>query len=125
MNNANFNNFTNQDFAGLSNWLNSLNPYEFAIVGVIAGLLIAPALTANQQNSVGNFLEEIGQVLLVIAAQEITVQQANQNNNNTNQGTNNANNNLNSQNNSNYTKEINDLKKEIAELKQIINQKCN
>ncbi len=122
MNNNSFNNFANQDFNSLSNWLNSLNPYEFAITGIITALLIAPALTANQQNSIGNFLEEVGQILLVIAAQEITVQQAAQNNT-ASQGTNDNNNNNN--NNQNNNEEIAKLKKEIENLKKIINQKYN
>ena len=72
----NFNNFINQDFSNLSNWLDTLNPYEFALIGTIAAFLIAPTLNANQQNSIGNFLEEIGQILLTIASQTITVKQA-------------------------------------------------
>lgn len=80
MDNSSFNNFTNQDFKALSNWLNSLNPYQFAISGIIAALLIDSVLTTNQKNSIGNFLEEVGQVLLTISAQEITVKQARQNN---------------------------------------------
>lgn len=80
MNNNYFNNFTNQDFSNLSNWLNTLNPYEFSLIGVIAAYLIAPTLNPNQQNSIGNFLEEVGQILLTISAQEINIQQAKQNN---------------------------------------------
>ena len=76
MDNKSFNNFVNQDFSGLSNWINSLDPYEFALVGAIAAFLIAPTLNANQQNSIGNFLEEIGQILLTIASQTITREQA-------------------------------------------------
>lgn len=129
MDNSNYNNFTNQDYKGLSEWLNTLNPYEFTIVGIITAFLIAPVLNANQQNSVGNFFEVIGQVLLVIAAQEITVQQATQNNTastgfsdapNTSPG-NNTNNQTNNQNDNLY-QEIAELKQEIAELKKLINQ---
>ena len=80
MSNNAYNNFTNQNFNELSNWLNTLNPYEFALYGALAGFLIAPTLNPNQLNSVGNWLEEIGQILLTIAAQSITVQQANSNN---------------------------------------------
>lgn len=72
----NFNNFVNQDFKGLSNWINTLNPYEFALIGTIAAFIIAPTLNANQQNSIGNFLEEIGQILLTISSQTITVEQS-------------------------------------------------
>lgn len=80
MDNNSFNNFTNQDYSNLSNWLNTLDPYEFSLFGVIAAYIIAPSLDANQQNSVGNFLEEIGQIILTIASQNITVRQAQSNN---------------------------------------------
>ena len=87
MNNTDFNNFINQNYSELSNWLNTLNPYEFALMGTIAAFLIAPTLNANQQNSIGNFLEEIGQILLTISAQTITVKQA-KNGNSTSYGMN-------------------------------------
>ena len=44
-----FNDFVNQDFDSFSNWLFSLNPYEFSAIAVIMGLIISPALTVNQQ----------------------------------------------------------------------------
>lgn len=78
MDNKNFKKFINQDFCGLSNWLNTLDSYEFSLIGVISAYLIAPSLNANQMNSVGNFLEEIGQILLTIAAQEINIQEFNE-----------------------------------------------
>lgn len=80
MDNKTFNNFINQDYNGLSNFLNTLDPYELSLFGSIAAYLIAPNLNANQQNSIGNFLEQIGQILLTIAAQQITVTQAQSNN---------------------------------------------
>lgn len=80
MNNDSFKNFTNQDYSALGKYLNSINSYEFALIGVIAAFLIAPTMNANEQNSVGNFLEEIGQILLTIAAQEININQKSQGN---------------------------------------------
>ena len=68
-----FNEFVNQDFDSCSNWLFSLNPYEFSAIAVIMGLIISPALTVNQQNSLGNFLELLGQVILTINAQNVTI----------------------------------------------------
>ena len=76
MDNQSFKKFINQDFSELSNWIDTLNPYEFALVGALIAFLIAPTLNANQMNSIGNFLEEIGQVLLTISSQTITVKQA-------------------------------------------------
>lgn len=67
--------FIDQDFESFSRWLSSLNPYEFTMVGAAIGLAIAPALTVNQQNSLGNFFELVGQVILTINAQKITQQQ--------------------------------------------------
>ncbi|MCI6763538.1 hypothetical protein MSH26_01500 [bacterium] len=122
MNNEAFANFTNQDYSGLSNWLNTLDPYEFSLFGVIAAYLIAPSLNANQQNSIGNFLEEIGQIILTIAAQNITVRQALSNNTesvgnfdsaNTSPG--------NYSKNINYQNEIVRLNQEIEYLKRKLN----
>ena len=122
MNNEAFDNFTNQDYSGLSNWLNTLDPYEFSLFGVIAAYLIAPSLNANQQNSIGNFLEEIGQIILTIAAQNITVRQALSNNTesvgnfdsaNTSPG--------NSSQSINYQNEIAGLNQEIEYLKRKLN----
>lgn len=84
MDNDAFNNFINQDYEGLSNWISTLNPYEFAFIASLAGFLIAPFLTTNQQNSVGNFFEQIGQTLLTIGSQAVVVQ--NPDNTNTSTG---------------------------------------
>ena len=92
------------------------------LFGVIAAYLIAPSLNANQQNSIGNFLEEIGQIILTIAAQNITVRQAFSNNtesvgnfdsSNTSPG--------NSSQNINYQNEIARLNQEIEYLKRKLN----
>lgn len=52
----------------------SLNEYELTILAVSIGFLLAPCITTNQQNSLGNFFELIGQTLLTINAQAITLQ---------------------------------------------------
>ena len=53
-------------------WIYSLSPYEFTAVAAIIGLLIAPNLNINEQDSIGNFLIEIGQVLLTVNSHTIT-----------------------------------------------------
>lgn len=53
-------------------WIYSLSPYEFTAVAAIIGLLIAPNLNLNEQDSIGNFLIEIGQVLLTVNSHTIT-----------------------------------------------------
>lgn len=52
----------------------SINEYELTILGCAIGLLLAPTITINQQNSLGNFFELVGQVLLTINAQAINLQ---------------------------------------------------
>lgn len=52
----------------------SLNPYELTILAFAISLLIAPTITINQQNALGNFFELVGQTLLNINAQEINLQ---------------------------------------------------
>lgn len=52
----------------------SLNEYELAILGSAIGFLLAPTITINQQNALGNFFELIGQTLLTINAQAVNLQ---------------------------------------------------
>ena len=52
----------------------SINEYELTILGCAIGLLLAPTMTINQQNSLGNFFELIGQVLLTVNAQAVNLQ---------------------------------------------------
>lgn len=52
----------------------SINEYELTILGFAIGILLAPNITVNQQNSLGNFFELIGQTLLTINAQKINLQ---------------------------------------------------
>lgn len=52
----------------------SLNEYELTILGFAIGTLLAPTITVNQQNSLGNFFELIGQTLLTINAQAVNLQ---------------------------------------------------
>lgn len=51
------------------NYFFSINPYELGIVANILGTLLAIPLTFNQQNTLGNFLELVGQQILLIQAQ--------------------------------------------------------
>ena len=76
-----FNNFINQDYKTFSNWLFSLNAYEFTAIATLAGFIISPTLTINEQNSLGNFLELLGQVILTINAQNTTLSARNDNDN--------------------------------------------
>lgn len=75
MDSEQFEKFANQDFDGFSNWLFSLNAYEFTLIATLLGFIISPTLTINQQNSLGNFFELLGQVILTINAQNTTLSQ--------------------------------------------------
>ncbi len=107
MDNKSFENFMNQDFKGFSEWLNTLDPYEFTIIATLIGFAIAPFITTSQQNSLGNFFEQLGQTLETISAQGQTINTLQQNNQQAN--------NFNSCND-----DINNLKLEIERLKRKI-----
>lgn len=77
MNNDAYSQFVNQDFKNLACWIYSLNGYEFTLVASLIAFLIAPPLSINEQNSLGNFFEQIGQTLLTIAAQNQTIKHKN------------------------------------------------
>lgn len=73
------NNYDMYEFGDMScnafvDLLLSINEYELTILACAIGLLIAPTITINQQNSLGNFFELIGQILLTINAQAINNQ---------------------------------------------------
>lgn len=107
MNNKAFENFMNQDFKSLSDWFSTLNPYEFTFVATIIGGVIAPILNTSQQNSLGNFFEQIGQTLETISSQAQTNIQYRQN----------------TQNNSNFNdqdNDIGDLRMEVERLRRKI-----
>lgn len=70
-----FEEFINLDFKSFTDALFSLNAYEFSLLGTVIGFAIAPTLTVNQQNSLGNFFELIGQIILTINAQNTTLLQ--------------------------------------------------
>jgi cell shape-determining protein MreC len=62
----------------------SLNEFELATLGFIIPILIAPTITANQQNALGNFFELIGQTLQTTSTQATNLKKDNQNQNNIN-----------------------------------------
>ena len=57
----------------------SLGPVKFSLLASLLGVLLIDNLNVNQQNSLGNFLESVGQSLLTAAAQAQTLQQSQQN----------------------------------------------
>lgn len=63
------NDFTNIDFSSFSSFLSSLSPLEFGTLGCVIGLLISSNLSSDALDSLGNFLELVGQVMLTCQAQ--------------------------------------------------------
>lgn len=68
-----FEKFVNNDFKKLSNSLFSLSAFEFNLLATLIGFALTPALSTNEQNSLGNFFALIGQVLMTANAQNITL----------------------------------------------------
>ncbi len=64
----------------LYNLIFSLPPKQFTLVSILIGFLLIDDLSPNAQNSLGNFLMLVGQVLETSAAQAQLLQ-GNQNNN--------------------------------------------
>ena len=52
-----------------SDWLDSIPPYEYSLYATILAYIIAPILSTNAQNAFGNWLEQVGQIILTISAQ--------------------------------------------------------
>lgn len=57
------------EFITFADWLMTLSPFEFSTIGVITAYIISCNLTINQQNSIGNWLEMVGQIILTFNAQ--------------------------------------------------------
>lgn len=75
--------FISQDFNSFSKWLFSLNAYQFTLISTIIGFIISSELSINEQNSLGNFFELLGQVILTINAQGVTLSSSNSETNKT------------------------------------------
>ena len=64
----NFNDFK-KNIIEFSNFLDSIPPIEYSLYATILAYIIASFLTTSAQNSFGNWLEQVGQILLTISAQ--------------------------------------------------------
>lgn len=63
-----FNDFKNI-IQAISAWLDSIPPYEYSLYATIIAYIIASFLNTNAQNAFGNWLEQVGQIILTISAQ--------------------------------------------------------
>lgn len=64
------NQFLNNDYKGLADYLFSFNGNEFAIIASIIGYIISQNLSIDEVNSLGNFFECVGQFMLSKSAQD-------------------------------------------------------
>ncbi len=79
--------------------LEEYTPSELASLASIIGVIVASKLSVNGQNVFGNFIEAVGQTILLIAAQAQNIQTPSDNGNNNSSSSN------------------TDLQKQIDELK--------
>lgn len=56
----------------------SLPPVQFTMLSVLLGIILIENLDLDQQNTLGNFIVNVGQVILTAAAQGQTLQSAGQ-----------------------------------------------
>lgn len=67
--NQSFEDFINVDYHSISHFLFELSGNEFGIIGSIIGYVLCQNLDIDEQNSIGNLFELIGQMMLSIASQ--------------------------------------------------------
>lgn len=68
-----FQKFDEIKFKDFTNELCNLSPTEFVTLGSVIGIIMTLYLDPNKQNTLGNFLEMIGQILLTSYAQATIV----------------------------------------------------
>jgi hypothetical protein len=100
----NSNNKSCDNIAPIESCLLSLHPKNFALLSTILGLSLLDGLNVNQKNALGNFIVNVGQTLLTVAAQDQSLQD------DTSQ-------------NDQILDDIEDLKNQITALKKEINNK--
>ena len=72
--NDSMNQFMNNDYKSLTDYLFSFTGNEFAIISSIVGFVISQNLSIDEVNSLGNFLEAVGQFMLSKASQDQVIQ---------------------------------------------------
>lgn len=70
MNSDKLSNLINKEnIRNLCSYILSLSPFEFTSSATIVGYIISILLTTTEQNSVGNWFELVGQIILTFNAQ--------------------------------------------------------
>ncbi len=68
-NNFNQNPFEQEEIKNFASWILTLSPFEFTTLATITGYLLSLSLTTAEQNSIGNWFELVGQIILTFNAQ--------------------------------------------------------
>lgn len=66
--NSDFDEFR-QTIQSFSDWLDQIPPYEYSLYATITGYIISLFLDTGAQNAFGNWLEQVGQIILTVSAQ--------------------------------------------------------
>ena len=82
--NDSMNQFINNDYKSIADFLFSFTGNEFAITSSIVAFIISQNLSIDEVNSIGNFFEAVGQFMLCKAAQDQVLANKNKNNNDNN-----------------------------------------
>ena len=64
------NNYDKETIRNWANFLYKLNGNDLSLLATAIGLILSQDLDASQINVVGNFFEGVGQIMLIIGAQE-------------------------------------------------------
>ena len=59
-----------ETITALSKWLDSIPPYEYSLYATIIAYIISSFLNTGAFNALGNWFEQLGQIMLTIAAQQ-------------------------------------------------------
>ena len=100
MDNINYEQFKNMSCSSFLDYLLSLSGNELSLLAIGLGFLLSSNIDTNKQNSLGNFLELMGQTLLTISAQNMVLQS--------------------SPSRIELQQQINDLRNQIQELKKLL-----
>ena len=100
MDNINYEQFKNMSCSSFLDYLLSLSGNELSLLAIGLGFLLSSNIDNNKQNSLGNFLELMGQTLLTISAQNMVLQS--------------------SPSRIELQQQINDLRNQIQELKKLL-----
>lgn len=68
----------NQVYKDWAMFLTSLSPNEFVLLAVTIGISISQDLSIVEQNSIGNFFQSIGEIMITYNGQAVTIQTLNQ-----------------------------------------------